>query len=181
MKKLLALVVAVDMVLGMSATVFAEPFSYGSQGQTVEVEGDGITVTDTDTKLATPDAAQLIGNGVTQPQLAVVLNKDITAPTVPATISFTVNGTASPQKIYVFHYTDDAWHIEGSGDPKTVTVTVDKLSPFAVVVYTPAGASGSSGAKSPKTGETNAIPAALAVVIGAGAVAFVLSQKKSRA
>ena len=33
----------------------------------------------------------------------------------------------SSSKIYVFHYSDDEWHTEGSGEPKTVTVNVDKL------------------------------------------------------
>ena len=45
----------------------------------------------------------------------------------PGTHNFTVNGTASPQKLYVFHYDDGAWKMEGSKGP-TVTVTVDQLS-----------------------------------------------------
>ena len=79
---------------------------------------------------------------------------------------------ACPQKIYVFHYVDETWKVEGSGDPKTVTVTVDKLSPFAVVVYNP------EGSKSPKTGEGAVLPIAFGLVIAAGVIAFVLAPKR---
>lgn len=175
MKKLLAVVVAAILVLGVSVTAFAENYSFGSQSNAVEVSGDGITVGNSTILLTKEKAAELIGGGATPAQISIPLNgKDITAATTPVKLTFTVNGTAAPQKIYVFHYVNDAWMIEGSGDPKTVTVEVASTSPFAVVVYSPAGA----GKTSPKTGETNTVAVALAVVLAAGAVAFVLAPKK---
>lgn len=46
----------------------------------------------------------------------------------PVTLNFTVNGTASPRNLYLCHYVDGAWKMEGSKEGPTVTVTIDKLS-----------------------------------------------------
>lgn len=116
-------------------SVAGESYRYSYQNEngitTVEIDGDGITVPPVDeaTKLTRDDAEAIFTSTSPASELSIVLNgTDITASSSPATISFTVNGTAPVQKIYVFHYVDDAWKIEGSGEPKTVTVTVDKLS-----------------------------------------------------
>lgn len=105
-------------------------YSYQTESGQVVVEVDVPTVPPVDeaTKLTHEDAEAIINSVTSANQLATVLCADITATSSPATISFTVNGTAPVQKIYVFHYVDGGWKIEGSGEPKTVTVTVDKLS-----------------------------------------------------
>ena len=174
MKKLLAVVVAVVMVLAMGVTAFA---AGSPDGKNVQISGDVAGYAESSVKLDAPTAAGIIGNGTTAAQVAVVYNGDITTTKTPATLSFTVNNSAAPQKLYVFHYVNGAWKIEGSGDPKTVTITVDSASPFAVVVWSPAGTPAKPGT-SPKTGETNAVAIVLASVLAAGAVAFVVAQKK---
>ena len=172
-KVILSATLALMMLAGMALTVFAETYSYGSPSTAVEVQGDGITVTDSNVKIETTDAAKLIGNGVAASQLAVVLTKDITAPSLPATLNFTVNGTAAPQKIYVFHYTDNAWKLEGSGEAPTVKVTVDKLSPFAVVVANYPSSTGDSSHV--------VLWGVLMAVAAAGAASLVIFDRKRKA
>ena len=180
MKKLLAVVVAVMMLFGLTVTASAETYTYGSASKAVEVSGDGITITDTDKKLTLPEADELITENKSQSELAIVLNgKDITAPSTPVTLSFTARGTSASQKLFVCHFINGAWKVEGSGAGPTITVTVNDVSPFALVVYTPAGTAG--GGTSPKTGETNTVAVVLAAVLAAGALAFVLAPKKGRA
>lgn len=172
MKKLLAVLAAAIMVMGLSVTAFAAP----SPSSAVTVSGDVASVSTTTQEMTVADAQAIIGGDVQASQLNVVWQADITATKLPATLSFTASGTAAPQKIYVFHYVDGAWKLEGSGDPQTVTITCDSVSPFAVVVYTPAGG------KSPKTGETNTLTtvAMISVVVAGAALAFVLAPKKKR-
>ncbi len=161
----------------LCCSAFAETFTFGSVSNAVEVQGDGITITDTDTKLTTQEAADVIGNGATPSQCAIVLNgKDITAPTTPVTLSFTANGTVSPQKLFVCHYIDGAWKVEGSGNGPTVTITVNQLSPFAVVVWTPSEEGPVE--TSPKTGETVLPYAAIGAAMVAAAAAVILRRKE---
>lgn len=107
----------------------------------------------------------------------------------PVTLTFEVPGVLSTTNVAVLHHPEDAdaWHKEsckaGNG---TITATFEGLSPVAFVVdkNTSSGSvavSGTSGTKSPKTGENMAIPfvGTAAVVLLAGA-AFCFRKKETR-
>lgn len=182
MKKLLTAVVAMALILGLSCTAFAA----GSASEVAELvsakDANGndveVTATESSVKLELPEASEL--SGEEEASLEILWQKDLTAATTPVTLTFTVAGTTAEQTLYVFHYVDDAWKIEGQGACPTVSVTVDEMSPFALVVYTPKGSAvdNSSSGKSSATGESDAIPFVMAAVVAAVAGAVVVGSKK---
>ena len=184
MKKLLSVVVALVVVLGLTSTAFAA----GSVSDVVDVKGTDangaaveLTIADMDQNadpwLTVEEAAEIIGEGTQPSELAIPWQKDVTAATTPVTLTFTASGVTSSQTIYLFHYKDGAWAIEASAAGAEVSAEVDSTSPFALVIKTPAKEAG----KSADTGENNAVPFALAVVIAAGALAVVLNSRKRNA
>ncbi|MCR5404027.1 MAG: Ig-like domain-containing protein, partial [Butyrivibrio sp.] len=82
---------------------------------------------------ATQVSGQIINGGN---ELQVVWQADVTATKLPATLTFfTSNGTShfnpdgsvALQKIYVFHYVDGAWKLEGSDETENVVITCDTV------------------------------------------------------
>lgn len=186
MKKLLTAVVAMVMVLSLTCVAFAD----GSPSTSADVKGTdpatgaevAITEADATVILTREEAAQIIGCDVAE--VEVLWNKDLTAATLPVTLTFTAPVSAG-QSLYAFHHTG-AWAVIGSAEASTVSAEVASMSPFALVIRTPAKAADDSaapaqGGKSSNTGEGNAIPFVLAAVLAAGALAFVMAPKKRNA
>ncbi len=167
------------LVIGVVGTVFAASSKSGK----VEVSSDSSFTLGAEsggwTLLTTDKAAELIGGGVKASELTIEFQREIDANT-PIDLTFTVDGVKSPQKIYVFHndYPDnDVWALVGGPSDSPATVTFTKLSPVAVVVYTPSGTEG-GGETSPKTGETNALLFIALAAIALGSVTAVVVAKK---
>ena len=192
LKGLAGFAIVLALVVGVVGTVFANESKSGdvtvsTEDNYVEIDQEASQQKGVDggwTELTAAQAASMIGGGVTADQLSVVWQMVITADP-PATLSFTYDGYKAGQTLYVFHNSwkelggeGDAWDGPvASAQAKTVTATFDDLSPVALVVYTPSGASDDT---SPKTGETNALLFIALAAIALGSVtAVVVSKKKA--
>lgn len=87
--------------------------------------------------------------------LKVISVRDLTADTLPVTITFSVDGG---KPLYVFRYEDGHWKLAGKGKNGTATVTFNDLSPVGLVLGTDGDAetgskSGATAVKSYQTGE----------------------------
>ena len=194
LKGLAGFAIVLALVVGVVGTVFANESKSGDvtiatdEPNYVAIDEEASqqqSVDDGWTPLTTAQAATMIGGGVTADQLSIVWQKVIVAEIIPATISFTYDGYKAGQTLYVFH---NSWKPAGEGadawdgpvanaQDKTVTATFADLSPVALVVYTPSGASDET---SPKTGETNALLfIALAEIAMGSVTAVVVSKKKA--
>lgn len=193
LKGLAGFAIVLALVVGVVGTVFANESKSGDV--TVSTEDNYIAIDqeasqqmglpDGWTPLTTAQAATMIGGGVTADQLSIVWQMVVIAEELPATLSFTYDGYKAGQTLYVFH---NSWKPDGEGadawdgpvanaQNKTVTATFPDLSPVALVVYTPSGASDDT---SPKTGETNALLFIALAAIALGSVtAVVVSKKKA--
>ena len=189
MKKMLKSLAGIAMMLVLVIGVVGTVFAATSKQDGVEVtSGSDFTIGASSgswIKLTEEKAAELInaaGGSVQASELKVIWQHEITATTLPITLTFTADGVTSAQTLYVFHDdyppTADAWSLINSAAGPTVEGNFTKLSPVALVVYTPSGTSG--GETSPKTGETNALLfIALAAIALGGVTAFVVAKKKA--
>lgn len=184
-KKVLALVCALTMVMGMSISVFAASpqagsISTGTQtfgAATVEnfakvTTAEGATVAAVD--FATASEAVAEANALYGSSSFVATVVDITGtPGVPFTIK-NPNVWAG-QSVTVLHKVNGVWKQETvtSVADNAITLTVDSFSPFAVVIDTSA-----STALSPKTRDIVLMVGAIALVCVAGVV---LTGKKKEA
>ena len=182
MKKLLSSVLVLVMALSLfCVTAFAAPSTstVAEVASAKDKNGNDVVVTEagevaSDVAITTAIAADK-GAKEAASELKVLWQKDLTVPegtTFPIDITFKAAGNTGA--IYVFHYEDGAWVKVGEGTGETVTATFNSLSPVALVV-----ASTTSGATSPKTGETVALYGAFSVILVACAAAYVVSRKKA--
>ena len=167
MKKKLAGILAVLMVLSMGTTVFAEPSSNKDSDlkkeaeqlvTTVESGSDSVVITTTvvateNLTAAYEYVAEKIGGDTGFTMLAAVELSTATAlPSGGVQITFNVSGLASGTKnVRIYHKIASGWEIKtpyvGNG---YVTATFDSLSPFFVVKYdsTPSQNDGSTDSSS---------------------------------
>ncbi len=184
-KRVLALICAAVMSLGMSMTVFAAGstdatqaayhtpvMSTGTQAfsaatiagfATVTTASGNATVTAVSTEVAASAVAEanaMYGNGSF---VATIVDVSLPADTVfPYQLTLQNPNIWAGQKVTILHYVNGAWEKlspSAVGD-KTVTVTITSCSPFAVVIDTQA---------SPKTMDPSLAVSGLAGLFAAGA------------
>ena len=181
LKSLAGIAIMLVLIIGVVGAAFAADSKTTDVDITTDVAYELGDKTGGWTPLDMETAAKLIGGDVKASELTKKWEQEIFADGTNIVMTFTVDGVASPQKVYVFHNNwdaEDVWTLVGSGDGGSATATFPHLSPVAVVVYTPSGTSG--GETSPKTGETNALLfIALAAIALGGVTAFVVAKKKA--
>ena len=199
MKKVVAILLAGVLTLGAAMTAFAAPSQTGSANNAgVTATSDKGTVivsqeyTTTEDKaaaeaLAAEPAAtlvQIVGTEAAKDMsLTAVMDVRVEGyVSGPITITFKVPGVTTASTVYVLHYVNGAWQKEaatlGNG---TVTVTFSSLSPVAIYVdkTTAAAANqGTTGTKSPQTGEAPVMAVSLAVAFCAIAGMAVVSRRR---
>jgi len=188
-------------VLG-AASVFAAGSSTGPVEVTGVTDGNGTYlnyfVTGTTVPLITRDIASA-ATGVPADQLQVLWQADVSAVSLPATVTYNANGTDG-KTLYSFHWNGSSWELMNTGVGPTISTTYSSLSPVALVVKLTDGsspaASGSStdatspvadspvttgddATTSPRTGDFTAIIASVAVIAVAASATYVVASKKS--
>ena len=222
MKRILALVCAAVMTVGMAVNVMAEP-SPSVKGAVQKIEsatdakGNKLdliieTVSEAESQQHFTDTEQKAVDEIQKPeefkkllgdqyeegmQMIDIRNIHVpegVTPVFPLTVTFQVAGVTKDSKVAVLHFKDDtkAWEVVPSTVGEgTVTAVFNSLSPVAFVVdaktaaagngtgsTTGTASSGSSTAKSPKTGESNVMTWVL--LIGAVAAAGMAVTCKGR-
>ena len=188
-RRILALVCAVTMVLGMGMTVFAagsitaknasnEPPVFQSAVQSLTastiaafpdvtvVEGATVKAVDTDTAVAAvAEAGKVYGANTF---IATIVDIDVPGATFPYTFTISNPNVWSGQKVTVLHYTNGKWEriTPNKVADNAVTLTTNSFSPFAVVV---------DADLSPKTMDSALIVSGFAGLFAIGAV---LTRKK---
>ena len=208
MKKVVALLMAAVLTVGMTVTAFAAPSpSANADIVTAAKDADGNAVDLSDIIVSENyDAAEqsavkavlasVVGQS-TAANYSLALLRDVKVignVKFPVTLTFKIAGVTASSKVIVLHYYDGSWHQENPtvGDG-TVTVTFDRLSPVAFYVQNANGSgnggNGGNGANgngsgsqvvSPKTGSSPVMMYAViaAVVAAAG---MCVTYKKKRA
>lgn len=181
MKRVIACLLAVLLVMSLSTAVFAAP----SKGSIVEViksvdpQGEPIPVELNVTSIpwiTEKVASQVPGTNADESELKVLWQRDITAHGKAVTITFRVTGMAGEQ-LFVYHHNGTEWELVHKGVGEDITVSFDSLSPVAIVLYRPGGFGGNE-TESPATGVGMAFYAACGVFLMAGASAAVVARKK---
>ena len=164
MKKVVALLMAAVLTVGMTVTAFAAPSpSANADIVTAAKDADGNAVDLSDIIVSENyDAAEQSAvdaiKADSQAVLASVVGQSTAANysllrdvkvignvKFPVTLTFKIAGVTASSKVIVLHYYDGSWHQENPtvGDG-TVTVTFDRLSPVAFYVQN-ANGSGNGG------------------------------------
>lgn len=184
MKKLTSLIISLVLICSLSFAALATDSPDGvveisgakdSNGNAIEY-----TVEDTTVPLCTPESVAGLVN-VPSGDLKLLWQKDISSNTLPATFTFTCNGTDG-KTVYVFHYNGSTWELITSGTGPSVTATFPDLSPVAVFVrdgVTPDG--GSNGSTSPRTADSNIVPCLIVIAVIASAAAVTIKIKAKKA
>lgn len=184
MKKVLTSIVTALTVFTFGV---ASVFAAGSTGDVVDITSctDGnsndvaYSVSQIDREippLTIPLASSL--NGVPENELRILWQMDVTAASLPATITYHANGTEG-RTLYSFHFNMQtwAWELMNSATGPSITTTYQDLSPVGLVVRIPADSAAPS--TSPTTGNTIAMVSAVCVfVVAAGAAAYVVASTK---
>lgn len=183
MRKVTRVAVALLLILSLSLTAFAA----GSKTYATEVSaakdasGNAVEVTTTaaSVQLSQTDAESMIKADEGQ-VVSVAYTADVSVPegtSFPVDITFSVSGLTSDMKVVVLHYNGSAWEtVDSTVSNGSVTATFTSLSPVAVVVAADQTVGGTTSA--PKTGESNMIVAAGAVVLVAGIGAYLATRKE---
>ncbi|MCQ2483598.1 MAG: hypothetical protein MJ153_08945 [Clostridia bacterium] len=188
MKKLISLIISLSMICSIGFAVLAA----GSPDGVVDVSGgkdaDGnsieVTIEDTDVPLCTPEIASRL-TGVPASELKLLWQKNLSSETLPATFTFTCNGT-DDKPLYVIHYNGSDWELITSGTGPSVTATFTDLSPVALFVReaeTPTATPAADGADkptSPKTEDNSNVSLLLIIAVIAASAALItkLSARK---
>ena len=175
MRKVTRVAVALLLILSLSLTAFAA----GSKTYATEVSaakdasGNAVEVTTTaaSVQLSQADAESMIKADEGQ-VVSIAYTADVSV-----VITFSVSGLTSDMKVVVLHYNGSAWEtVDSTVSNGSVTATFTSLSPVAVVVAADQAVGGTTSA--PKTGESNMIVAAGAVVLVAGIGAYLATRKE---
>ena len=171
MKKVVALLMAAVMTVGMATVAFAAPSPAATTGTVSEATDKNgnkveVTVSDNFTAAEQPavneikkDAATVLEEVVpavnaADYKLATVKEVTVPAGTVfPVKITFNVDGVTAGSKVIVLHYVNGAWQQEsvvaGNG---TITVTLNSLSPIAIYVEANGAVAGNGNGNGSATG-----------------------------
>lgn len=201
MKKLLAVLSAAVMAVGMAATVFAAPSpsvsgivtgiakavdKNGADARIIVESVDVLTGAEKTAAEEIKDIAkvkEVMGSAFAE-GMQVVDVKNVRAEgdvAYPVTITFKVTGITSASKVAILHYDAEkaAWEVlEAKAGEGTMEATFNSLSPVAFVVDKDTAASvTTSTTTSPKTGEVNVLGWAGAVAV-LGLVGMAVTYKK---
>lgn len=182
MKKVFTSIVTALTIVAFSV---ASVFAAGSTGDVVDItsciDSQGNTITYSVGQigrdippLTIPIASSL--NGVPENELRILWQMDVTAASLPATLTYHANGTEG-RTLYSYHFNMStwAWELMNSATGPSITTTYQDLSPVGLVVRIPAG----SASSSPATGNTIMYISAISVfVVAAGAAAYVVASTK---
>lgn len=206
-KKILAFVCAMTLVfgMGMSASAASSSTSSATAGQVAEelmgagenatgqvlttstieyfaesttvsgVAGASLSIVPTGTAKAMIAQAKAIAGKNTF--IASIVDLNVPAGTGAATFTLGCPNVWKGQNVTILHLKGDGTFetiTPSSVEDNKVTFTMTSYSPVAIVINT-----GSTGAKSPKTGEIITLVAAMAAVSGIGAVVYGRKAKKS--
>lgn len=183
-KKVLALVCAAVMVMGMSVTAFAAGSSSSSAvvasvstgaGQVIDsnkvanyfpastsVDGGTVTAVDMDTaKEAINEAVALYGSS--DAFIATVVDINVPNATFPYNLTIKCDNVWAGQTVTVLHKVNGKWERLKPSKlvDNAVTVTVNSFSPFAIVIDTN---------PSPKTGDIALMVSGLAGLFATGTI-----------
>lgn len=174
MKKIFTSIVAVATVVVLACS---SAFAAGSATGVTEVRGpEGSTISNTTIPLIAPEiAAEFVGETDTS-NWEVVWQKDLSAPTLPATFTFNVN-MEEGSMCFVYHYetSTSSWELVRFTSSSTFDVTFRSLSPVAIVVKTPKPATPAAPA-APVAPATPVAPAAETVPATEDVVAPVVEE-----
>lgn len=185
MKKVMAIVLTLMLVVSLGCV--AASAESGSKTDVVEIisakdaAGNDIDyeVTETSIPWLTEEIASRVpGTNAPASDLLVLWQKDITAASLPATLTFRVAGMAG-KDIFVYHHNGSEWELITKGVGTDVTATFADLSPVGIVYHKTGGTGGNTGDNvSPPTGMGIAIYAACGIFAAAGVCAIAVGRKK---
>ena len=154
MKKVVALLMAAVMTVGMATVAFAAPSPAATTGtvkEAVDANGKSIELVASDNYAEVDQAAvaeiksdaqavlKKVVPSVNAADYKLAMLKDVAyvgegTPVFPVKVTFNVDGVTAASKVIVLHYVNGAWQQEtavaGNG---TVTVTFNSLSPVAIL------------------------------------------------
>ena len=209
MKKVVALLMAAVMTVGMATVAFAAPSPAATTGtvkEAVDANGKSIELVASDNYAEADQAAvteiksdaqavlKKVVPSVNAADYKLAMLKDVTyvgegTPVFPIKVTLSVDGVTAASKVIVLHYVNGAWQQEtavaGNG---TVTVTLNSLSPVAVYVEANGAATAGNGSAngsangakvSPKTGAAPTMTFVVAIAAAAVAGMCVTAKKKN--
>ena len=209
MKKVVALLMAAVMTVGMATVAFAAPSPAATTGtvkEAVDANGKSIELVASDNYAEADQAAvteiksdaqavlKKVVPSVNAADYKLALLKDISLVgngdvAFPIKVTLNVDGVTASSKVIVLHYVNGAWQQEtavaGNG---TVTVTFNSLSPVAIYVEANGAATAGNGSAngsangakvSPKTGAAPTMTFVVAIAAAAVAGMCVTAKKKN--
>lgn len=209
MKKVVALLMAAVMTVGMATVAFAAPSpatTTGTVKEAVDAKGKSIELVASDNYAKADQAAaaeiksdaqavlKKVVPSVNAADYKLAMLKDVAyvgegTPVFPVKVTLNVDGVTAASKVIVLHYVNGAWQQEtavaGNG---TVTVTLNSLSPVAIYVEANGAATAGNGSAngsangaklSPKTGAAPTMTFVVAIAAAAVAGMCVTAKKKN--
>ena len=209
MKKVVALLIAAVMTVGMATVAFAAPSPAATTGtvkEAVDAKGKSIELVASDNYAKADQAAaaeiksdaqavlKKVVPSVNAADYKLAMLKDVAyvgegTPVFPVKVTLNVDGVTAASKVIVLHYVNGAWQQEtavaGNG---TVTVTLNSLSPVAIYVEANGAATAGNGSAngsangaklSPKTGAAPTMTFVVAIAAAAVAGMCVTAKKKN--
>lgn len=209
MKKVVALLMAAVMTVGMATVAFAAPSPAATTGtvkEAVDAKGKSIELVASDNYAKADQAAaaeiksdaqavlKKVVPSVNAADYKLAMLKDVAyigegTPVFPVKVTLNVDGVTAASKVIVLHYVNGAWQQEtavaGNG---TVTVTLNSLSPVAIYVEANGAATAGNGSAngsangaklSPKTGAAPTMTFVVAIAAAAVAGMCVTAKKKN--
>lgn len=209
MKKVVALLMAAVMTVGMATVAFAAPSPAATTGtvkEAVDANGKSIKLVASDNYAQADQAAaaeiksdaqavlKKVVPSVNAADYKLAMLKDVAyvgegTPVFPVKVTLNVDGVTAASKVIVLHYVNGAWQQEtavaGNG---TVTVTFNSLSPVAIYVEANGAATAGNGSAngsangaklSPKTGAAPTMTFVVAIAAAAVAGMCVTAKKKN--
>lgn len=209
MKKLVAVLCAAVMTVGMAVNVFAAPSpsvkgvteiesAKDANGNAVEIKFETVSEAEADKHFTEEEktaveemkkdfatvAKKVLGDELKE-GMELVDIRNLYIPeganvTFPLTITAKVPGVTENSTVFVLHYTNGDWeNVNAVAGNGTVTFTVNSLSPFAFIVDANT-AKNAGSTTSPATGEANTM-AWVAIVAVAAAAGMVVTYRRKRA
>lgn len=209
MKKVVALLMAAVMTVGMATVAFAAPSPAATTGtvkEAVDAKGKSIELVASDNYAKADQAAaaeiksdaqavlKKVVPSVNAADYKLAMLKDVAyvgegTPVFPVKVTLNVDGVTAASKVIVLLYVNGAWQQEtavaGNG---TVTVTLNSLSPVAIYVEANGAATAGNGSAngsangaklSPKTGAAPTMTFVVAIAAAAVAGMCVTAKKKN--
>lgn len=193
MKKFLTTLLSTLAIVSICAT---SVFATGSTEDLVDItsgvdsNNNKVTYSVSDVDAAVPALTAEVASaatGVPASELKVLWQKDLTSDTLPATFTFNVNGADATTEVYSFHWNGSAWELMNKATGTSITTTYTSLSPVGIVIRVKAASAAntnddnkpattpSTGATSPKTGDSIVLYTSISVVVIACSAAFVVA------